>query len=192
MAYDPRPDAFGALTLGGVGALGGLGYSLLRKKQRNNKLRNALIGATVLPGAYIGGKYLASKFIPGLDEKTLDAYDPIAYVADTANSRIFKMRKRPLIAAESKAHNDWYSDFTRLDKEIPWDDPNRGNLWKENDAKFNEYLEARKAAYPEWEQFRNEVALLGYGTLGAGIGLPALYLAHLNRKKKKKQQERLA
>lgn len=31
MAYDPRLDAFGALTLGGVGALGGLGVSLLNR-----------------------------------------------------------------------------------------------------------------------------------------------------------------
>ena len=142
--YDPRFDAPGALALGGIGALGGLGYSLINKKQRRNKLRNALIGAAALPTAWLGGKYIASKFMSPEDQNLL-YNDPISLLS------------KYMLA--SKSERDY---------------PGR---------------DLRELTPAERNKLLNSSAAFSYGTLGLGIGLPALYLHYLNKKYKKSLQD---
>lgn len=161
MKYDPRLDALGALTLGGVGALSGLGYSLLNKKQRNNKLRNALIGAAVLPTTYVGGKALASLF-----SKNPNQSDPVyKHISKPLNDKFYALEGVP--KSEEKLRqakvNFEKSEKTPTDKQL--------------------LDTARFIADQKKGLARNDIMAAGYAPLG--IGLPALYLWYLENKKKK-------
>lgn len=191
MGYDPRYDAFGALTLGGIGALGGLGYSMLNRKRRKNKWRNALIGAAALPTLYVGGKYVASKFLPEDQHIYLDMYDPMQYVSAWPNSYIWDKSPHDLIDKEKDAWNAYNDALTNITDHKFF---NNTDSVPENlntaltDAK-EKYNAVRQGADQQREHIANTAAAIGYGTLGLGIGLPALYLSYLNKKKKKKNLE---
>lgn len=209
MPHDIRYDAPSALLLGGIGALGGLGYSWIEDTQRKNKLRNALIGASLLPALYIGTRALREKLAPGVDDD-----NPLhKYVNTPAINFVRSHGQYPNIAKAIELREKANKDYEEYET--------RRNKWEQAEKQYGAFTPEELAAREEYQQWGSEhgrehvnseaaynnflenpdfkrednalvnrTALLGYGTLGAGITVPAL-IAYMRRRRKGKKDRNL-
>ena len=201
--WDPRLDAPVALAAGGVGALSGLVYSLLNKKQKKNKLRNALIGAAALPAAYLGSRYLTSKTIPigGLYDYMYENNPLYSRLGKPLYKKLYKSRPHEARDKYRQAKKDYQEANEEVQKALErapgYDGEGAYDYYSSVRDKARNAMNDAERAYDledDWNYniTANIMAALGYGTLGAGIGLPALYLNYLKKKKKKNPEKEIA
>lgn len=196
--YDPQDDAVGALALGGIGALGGLGYSLLNKKQRKNKLRNAIIGGAALPALYIGSKALAKQFLPKDYATGVDAYDPIyRYISGPIQDRIWSGAQSDKYHKAEVAYNKAQEEETKLEDDLAYKAFSEDKEFTDFPEENTKYKKAQKAAQEaalaydkeygdvlnKFNRRRLLLSLGSYGTLAGGLGIASAYWKYLRDKK---------